>query len=68
MEDRAAKVDALFGAQDDMCNAQDSMCDLHAPSERVLFSELRNTVVAMCAFVEEYAADFRSRGGTATAG
>ncbi|MFD4879970.1 hypothetical protein ACFWOB_42330 [Streptomyces sp. NPDC058420] len=60
MEDRAAKVDALFGAQD-------GMCTLHAPNERVLFSKLRNTVVAMCAFVEEYAADFRSRGGTATA-
>ncbi|WP_405858324.1 hypothetical protein [Streptomyces sp. NBC_01515] len=50
----------LFGAQDSMCN-------LHAPNERVLFSELRNTVVAMCAFVERYAADFRSRsqGGAA---
>ena len=44
----------LFGAQDSMCN-------LHAPNERVLFSELRNTVVAMCAFVERYAADFRGR-------
>ncbi|WP_329555508.1 hypothetical protein [Streptomyces sp. NBC_00696] len=61
MEDRAAKVQVLFGAQN-------SMCDLHAPNERVLFSEPRNTVVAMCAFVEEYAAGFRSRGGTATAG
>ncbi|WP_425835178.1 M20/M25/M40 family metallo-hydrolase [Streptomyces fractus] len=43
----------LFGAQDNLCN-------LHAPNERVLFSELRATVVAMCAFVREYAADFRS--------
>ncbi|MEV5609242.1 M20/M25/M40 family metallo-hydrolase [Streptomyces sp. NPDC052225] len=42
----------LFGAQDNLCN-------LHAPNERVLFSELRATVVAMCAFVREYAADFR---------
>jgi acetylornithine deacetylase/succinyl-diaminopimelate desuccinylase-like protein len=50
----------LFGAQDSMCN-------LHAPNERVLFSELRNTVVAMCAFVEKYAADFQGRGGAATA-
>ncbi|MFC7303844.1 M20/M25/M40 family metallo-hydrolase [Streptomyces monticola] len=41
----------LFGAQDGMCN-------LHAPNERVLFSELRNTVYAMCAFVREYADDF----------
>ncbi|NBE50971.1 M20/M25/M40 family metallo-hydrolase [Streptomyces boluensis] len=43
----------LFGAQDSMCN-------LHAPNERVLFSELRNTVHAMCAFLREYAADFRA--------
>ncbi|MET9497534.1 M20/M25/M40 family metallo-hydrolase [Streptomyces sp. NPDC006552] len=42
----------LFGAQDSMCN-------LHAPNERVLFSELRATVVAMCAFVRAYAAGFR---------
>lgn len=42
----------LFGAQDSMCN-------LHAPNERVLFSELRNAVVALCAFVRQYAADFR---------
>ncbi|MDI3403737.1 M20/M25/M40 family metallo-hydrolase [Streptomyces cavernicola] len=42
----------LFGAQDGLCN-------LHAPNERVLFSELRNTVLALCAFVREYAADFR---------
>ncbi|AZM52658.1 dipeptidase [Streptomyces sp. WAC 01529] len=46
----------LFGAQDGMCN-------LHAPNERVLFSELRNTVVALCAFVREYAAGFRTEGG-----
>ncbi|MGW3195152.1 M20/M25/M40 family metallo-hydrolase [Streptomyces sp. NPDC001118] len=38
----------LFGAQDNLCN-------LHAPNERVLLSELRNTVVAMCAFAEKYA-------------
>ena len=61
MEDRAAKVGALIGARD-------SGCHLHAPNERVLFSEPRNTVVAMCAFVGEYAAGFRSRGETATAG
>ncbi|MFE2886704.1 hypothetical protein [Streptomyces sp. NPDC059272] len=68
MEDRAAQVGALFGAQD-------SRCDLDVPNERVPFSELRNTrvpfselrntVVAICAFVEGYAADLRSRGGTA---
>ncbi|MFI7340706.1 M20/M25/M40 family metallo-hydrolase [Streptomyces sp. NPDC050085] len=53
----------LFGAQDSMCN-------LHAPNERVLFSELRATVVAMCAFVREYAADFQGgegvKGGAAS--
>ncbi|MFK0252499.1 M20/M25/M40 family metallo-hydrolase [Streptomyces sp. NPDC090445] len=43
----------LFGAMDSMCN-------LHAPNERVLLSELRNTVVAMAAFVREYAADYRA--------
>ncbi|MCX4528950.1 M20/M25/M40 family metallo-hydrolase [Streptomyces sp. NBC_01551] len=43
----------LFGAQDSMCN-------LHAPNERVLLSELRNTVVAMAAFLREYAADYRA--------
>ncbi|MGA4842623.1 M20/M25/M40 family metallo-hydrolase [Streptomyces sp. G45] len=44
----------LFGAQDSMCN-------LHAPNERVLLSELRNTVLALGAFVREYAADFDGR-------
>ncbi|WP_342787929.1 peptidase dimerization domain-containing protein [Streptomyces alboniger] len=48
----------LFGAQDGMCN-------LHAPNERVLLSELRNTVVALCAFVREYAAGFQIEGGAA---
>ncbi|GAA0314298.1 dipeptidase [Streptomyces polychromogenes] len=50
----AAEV-LLFGAQDGMCN-------LHAPNERVLLPELRNTVVALAAFVREYAADFRAAG------
>lgn len=45
----------LFGAQDSLCN-------LHAPNERVLFSELRATVVAMCAFVREYAAAYGREG------
>ena len=31
----------------------------------VMFSEPRNTVVALCAFVERYAAGFRGRGGAA---
>ncbi|MFI0943057.1 M20/M25/M40 family metallo-hydrolase [Streptomyces sp. NPDC021020] len=46
----------LFGAQDSMCN-------LHAPNERVLFSELRGAVVAEAAFLREYAADFKAAGG-----
>lgn len=46
----------LFGAQDSMCN-------LHAPNERVLFSELRNTVVAMTAFVRDYADGHRAAAG-----
>ncbi|MFI6086526.1 M20/M25/M40 family metallo-hydrolase [Streptomyces sp. NPDC051218] len=49
---------AAPGAEVLLFGAQDSMCNLHAPNERVLFSELRNTVVAMTAFVREYAADF----------
>ncbi|TGA85421.1 M20/M25/M40 family metallo-hydrolase [Streptomyces sp. MZ04] len=56
---------AAPGAEVLLFGAQDSMCNLHAPNERVLFSELRNTVVAMCAFVREYAADFRAGGGAA---
>ncbi|WP_329181472.1 M20/M25/M40 family metallo-hydrolase [Streptomyces sp. NBC_01477] len=46
----------LFGAQDSMCN-------LHAPNERVLFSELRGAVIAEAAFLREYAAAFRAAGG-----
>ncbi|MFI6938825.1 M20/M25/M40 family metallo-hydrolase [Streptomyces sp. NPDC050418] len=54
---------AAPGAEVLLFGAQDGMCNLHAPNERVLFSELRNTVVAMAAFVTEYAEDFRRRGG-----
>lgn len=56
---------AAPGAEVLLFGAQDSMCNLHAPNERVLFSELRNTVVAMCAFVREYAADFPAGDGAA---
>ncbi|WAL94886.1 M20/M25/M40 family metallo-hydrolase [Streptomyces sp. Je 1-369] len=61
---------AAPGAEVLLFGAQDSMCNLHAPNERVLFSELRSTVIAMCAFVREYAAGFggqpgESRGGAA---
>ncbi|WP_329574344.1 M20/M25/M40 family metallo-hydrolase [Streptomyces sp. NBC_01361] len=55
---------AAPGAEVLLFGAQDSMCNLHAPNERVLLSELRSTVVAMCAFVREYAAGFRA--GTAS--
>ncbi|MGH4027541.1 M20/M25/M40 family metallo-hydrolase [Actinomycetota bacterium Odt1-20B] len=53
---------AAPGAEVLLFGAQDSLCNLHAPNERVLFSELRNTVVAMCAFVREYAAGFEAGG------
>ncbi|MET8688693.1 M20/M25/M40 family metallo-hydrolase [Streptomyces sp. NPDC004732] len=56
---------AAPGAEVLLFGAQDSMCNLHAPNERVLFSELRSTVVAMCAFVREYADGFRQSGGGA---
>lgn len=39
----------LFGAQD-------GKCDLHAPNERVLVSELENTVVSEALFFAEFAA------------
>ncbi|WP_369373879.1 M20/M25/M40 family metallo-hydrolase [Streptomyces sp. cg36] len=54
---------AAPGAEVLLFGAQDSMCNLHAPNERVLFSELRNTVVALSAFVREYAEDFGARSG-----
>lgn len=54
---------AAPGAEVLLFGAQDSMCNLHAPNERVLLSELRDTVVAMGAFVREYAASYAARGG-----
>lgn len=54
---------AAPGAEVLLFGAQDSMCNLHAPNERVLLSELRDTVVAMGAFVREYAASYTARGG-----
>ncbi|WP_246259451.1 M20/M25/M40 family metallo-hydrolase [Streptomyces typhae] len=53
---------AAPGAEVLLFGAQDSMCNLHAPNERVLLSELRGTVVALGAFVREYAADFAAGG------
>ncbi|WP_405775585.1 M20/M25/M40 family metallo-hydrolase [Streptomyces sp. NBC_00859] len=51
---------AAPGAEVLLFGAQDSMCNLHAPNERVLFSELRSAVIAEAAFLREYAAAFRS--------
>lgn len=39
------------------------MCNLHAPNERVLFSELRSAVIAEAAFLREYA---KTYGDSAT--
>ncbi|MDJ0462575.1 hypothetical protein [Streptomyces sp. H27-C3] len=43
-----------------LLGAQDSMCNPHAPNERVLFSELRSAVVAEAAFLREYPEAFRT--------
>ncbi|MFG2646324.1 M20/M25/M40 family metallo-hydrolase [Streptomyces sp. NPDC048436] len=59
---------AAPGAEVLLFGAQNSMCNLHAPNERVLFSELRNTVVAMAAFVREYADGFAATDVTAQGG
>ncbi|MEV7403143.1 M20/M25/M40 family metallo-hydrolase [Streptomyces sp. NPDC091267] len=55
---------AVPGAEILLFGAQDSMCNLHAPNERVLFSELRSAVIAEAAFLREYAATHRA-GSTA---
>ncbi|MFD0413654.1 M20/M25/M40 family metallo-hydrolase [Streptomyces sp. NPDC127108] len=55
---------AAPGAEVLLFGAQDSMCNLHAPNERVLLSELRDTVVAMGAFVREYASAARGSDGS----
>ncbi|MER7928278.1 hypothetical protein ABTY96_34895 [Streptomyces sp. NPDC096057] len=78
MADWAARVDALMaGSRGDLVRPAaipsvafpgfPGVPVIEAHDLRVLFAELGSTVVAMGAFVEEYAADFRSRGGTATA-
>ncbi|WP_405480182.1 hypothetical protein [Streptomyces anulatus] len=54
---------AVPGAEVLLFGAQDGMCDLHAPNERVLFSELRSAVIAEAAFPREYA---KTYGDTAT--
>ncbi|MEU8960300.1 M20/M25/M40 family metallo-hydrolase [Streptomyces sp. NPDC048491] len=51
---------AVPGAEVLLFGAQDSLCALHAPNERVLFSELRGAVIAEAAFLREYAAAFGS--------
>ncbi|MGW1467574.1 M20/M25/M40 family metallo-hydrolase [Streptomyces sp. NPDC002308] len=55
---------AVPGAEVLLFGAQDNMCNLHAPNERVLFSELRSAVIAEAAFLREFAAGHRA-GGTA---
>ncbi|MGN5630739.1 M20/M25/M40 family metallo-hydrolase [Streptomyces sp. AC154] len=57
-------AEAVPGAEILLFGAQDSMCNLHAPNERVLFSELRSAVIAEAAFLREYAAAHRD-GSTA---
>ncbi|MCX4680372.1 M20/M25/M40 family metallo-hydrolase [Streptomyces sp. NBC_01433] len=47
---------AVPGAEVLLFGAQDSMCNLHAPNERVLFSELRSAVIAEAVFLREFAA------------
>lgn len=54
---------AVPGAEVLLFGAQDGMCNLHAPNERVLFSELRSAVIAEAAFLREYA---KTYGDTAT--
>ncbi|MEU4026307.1 hypothetical protein [Streptomyces anulatus] len=54
---------AVPGAEVLLFGAQDGMCNLHAPNERVLFSELRSAVIAEAAFPREYA---KTYGDTAT--
>ncbi|WP_424217420.1 M20/M25/M40 family metallo-hydrolase (plasmid) [Streptomyces sp. BI20] len=54
---------AAPGAEVLLFGAADGLCNLHAPNERVLFSELRNTVVALAAFVREYDLTFRAAAG-----
>ncbi|MGC5395058.1 M20/M25/M40 family metallo-hydrolase [Streptomyces sp. DT20] len=50
---------AVPGAEILLFGAQYSMCNPHAPNERVLFSELRSAVIAEAAFLREYAAAHR---------
>lgn len=56
-------VNSLAAAQPEaevlLFGAQDSMCNLHGPNERLLVSELRDAVVAEAAFFAAYADRFR---------
>ncbi|WP_405186926.1 M20/M25/M40 family metallo-hydrolase [Streptomyces anulatus] len=56
-------AEAVPGAEVLLFGAQDGMCNLHAPNERVLFSELRSAVIAEAAFLREYA---KTYGDSAT--
>ncbi|MGW3717693.1 M20/M25/M40 family metallo-hydrolase [Streptomyces sp. NPDC005133] len=55
---------AAPGAEVLLFGAQDSMCNLHAPNERLLFSELRSAVIAEAAFLREYAEAYRAENRT----
>ncbi|MFI0259485.1 M20/M25/M40 family metallo-hydrolase [Streptomyces sp. NPDC017056] len=55
---------AVPGAEILLFGAEDKQCNLHAPNERVLLSELRGAVLAETVFMREYAAAFRAGGAT----
>lgn len=48
-----------------LLGATDGFSNIHAPNERVLLSEFRNTVIAEAEFFREYAARWRSSSGVA---
>ncbi|MFD5186193.1 M20/M25/M40 family metallo-hydrolase [Streptomyces sp. NPDC058372] len=55
---------AVPGAEVLLFGAQDSLCNLHAPNERVLRDEVRGTVVALISFIQRFA-DAHGRAGEA---
>lgn len=52
---------AVPGAEILLFGAEDAMCNLHGPNERVLDSELRGAILAEAAFFAEYADRFYGR-------
>ncbi|MFE6689252.1 M20/M25/M40 family metallo-hydrolase [Streptomyces sp. NPDC057743] len=53
---------AVPGAEVLLFGAEDNLCNLHGPNERVLRSELRGALLAEAAFLAEYAAAHRPGG------